>query len=221
MGTPKLKKSLFQQATANLTEADTVLLRLLNDINSTGLDSFVKANYSEIRNVPIPDGEFAMAHNATKQASAQWGLISKTSIMKTLNEGIEGKIEAGLARKAGVAEISRDIRKLLIGEKNSRSIARTETARIFNTAKAEAMTQIQTNGHGTLKKYWIPGASGDERDWHTALGSLEPQELDYEYELIAPDGSVEFAKHPHDSNLSAINVINCRCTIGEIFEAGV
>jgi len=94
------------------------------------------------------------------------------------------------------------------------TIARTETARAVEMAKAEAWRQgIAKSGipENVVWKEWAhggPAVSGRERPEHIALHKARVYGLDTPF-LVGGD----FMQHPHDTSMGAgaDQVINCRC----------
>ena len=86
---------------------------------------------------------------------------------------------------------------------NSRRIARTETTRIQNSGRMNAIVYGQDMGL-ELRKQWISTIDSHTRDRHLHLNlKIVPMDKEFETNL----------KYPGDPNASAEQTINCRCTM--------
>ena len=108
--------------------------------------------------------------------------------------------------------LHKELGKGVFSKSRARMIARTETASLANESKnRSAETWKEETG---LKQYkmWIHRGASDPREPHVALDGIIVEDKE-DFQIVNDDGSVEYAKYPHDPNLSAQNVINCSCQV--------
>jgi SPP1 gp7 family putative phage head morphogenesis protein len=122
------------------------------------------------------------------------------SVMDTLTEGLnEGE---------SIKELSDRVRNEFNGMAKERAttIAMTETAAAYGTARQTAMKQA-----GIQFKKWLTSGNDNVRMAHRMMnGATVP--IDAPFVVINPKtGSVDHVQHPADPEGEPWNVINCHC----------
>jgi len=210
-------------AIANLDDISLQMVRILNETDSETLMDFMSSNYSRITGIPTPEGVIANGTNAVREFTNVWAKNSTDEIMNTMRGKVAGAIEKGLSEELGVNKITNNLREIFKGKNGdyspARTIARTETKRASNAGKFEAYKQIPE-----VNKIWVAGGSGfgrEDRTWHTNLNG-KILKMNEQFEIIPDENAgnlgVEYCLYPHDTSLSAGNVVNCICDIQETFE---
>lgn len=137
-----------------------------------------------------------------------------TEVEQTTRKRIASLIQKGIAQGLGAREVARTIRDDKDFNRNrALTIARTETITSANQGKYMAAL---SSPYVKLKK-WLPFADKRTRPTHYDMLNRPFVEMDQLFYLQnMQTGSLESARYPCDSSLSAGNSINCRCTI--VFE---
>lgn len=98
------------------------------------------------------------------------------------------------------------------------AIVRTEINTALNTVSTNRLDAI--SGIGGMRKFWMTAMDNRVRASHIAVGMQtnparggNPIPVKQDFVLIGSRGA-ERAKGPHDSRLSAANVVQCRCRVG-------
>ena len=95
--------------------------------------------------------------------------------------------------------------------KRAQVIFQTEVKRIQNISTHDRIIQAKQQV-GDMGKKWIHSHVGVPRPGHLMLdGVIIP--ADEQFELVGADGEIYYVDHPHDPDLPAGEVINCRCQI--------
>lgn len=164
----------------------------------------------------VPEGEFI---RIWRDIAREWTAVNILTrireVSQTTQRAIAKVIERAINEGSSVREISRAIQAEARGEINrNRSvlIARTETIGAMNRGRRLSMYTSNL----LWNKQWIDTPDNRTRMSHRAISREDPRPLDEPYWLITPSGTMEPANYPGDPQLSAANVINCRCT--EVYE---
>lgn len=168
------------------------------DLNYTGTAEFltskgVSASFGVLNKKAIketlltPLDQIALEDNATRVL---------TSIRKSLAQGI--------TRGLSVRDMSKLVDKDLETNANSAvRIVRTETTRIMNSARQDAITKAQGDGV-VVKKRWVATSDSRTRDSHAMLdGEVKDENEPFSNGLM----------YPGDPSGEAAEVINCRCAM--------
>lgn len=122
----------------------------------------------------------------------------------SLKKRISSSVSRGIAAGKGYGEIARDIQAdSNIGFNKAVRIARTEGARVHNTASYDAAIKAKEKGADVVKQ-WNSTLDGSTRDSHRVLDG-EIRELDEKF-----SNGLMF---PCDPAGKAGEVINCRCSL--------
>lgn len=100
-----------------------------------------------------------------------------------------------------------DAYKREITASRARTIARTETAGLMNGVRRE-MFQLQ----GFTKGEWTTALDEKVRPDHITFGEAGPQDFTFNYLSLVGQDSEGVLRHPNDTEGTAKQVINCRCT---------
>lgn len=121
-----------------------------------------------------------------------------------LKKKISSSVSRGIATGKGYGEIARDIKAISnIGFNKAVRIARTEGARVHNTASHDAAITAKKKGANVVKQ-WNSTLDGDTRSSHKRLDG-QIRELDEPF-----SNGLMF---PCDPAGKAEEVINCRCSM--------
>lgn len=170
-----------------------------------------------ILGITTTDGEWIRIWRDTAREWLNLNILSKIQgIAQTTQRAIAKVIEDKLNQETtSIAEISKGIRDASNGEVNryrSIMIARTETLAAMN--KGRRLSQFSS---GLLwNRKWIDTPDKRTRLSHRAIAQEDFRPMDQPYWLVNNTGTLEAGFYPGDPQLSAENVINCRCC--EIFE---
>lgn len=170
-----------------------------------------------ILGITTTDGEWIRIWRDTAREWLNLNILSKIQgIAQTTQRAIAKVIEDKLNQPTtSIAEISKGIRDAGNGEVNryrSIMIARTETLAAMN--KGRRLSQFSS---GLLwNRKWIDTPDKRTRLSHRAIAQEDFRPMDQPYWLVNNTGTLEAGFYPGDPQLSAENVINCRCT--EIYE---
>lgn len=135
-----------------------------------------------------------------------------TLINDTTKKQIIKIVEKGVNEGSGIPEIARQIRKEGSGKINknrSINIARTESISAMNQGNYMAAA-------GSIWEYekkWSPRLDARTRNTHREMEEYPWIPLESEFRVRDREGGNDFALYPGDHELSASNVINCRCAI--------
>lgn len=138
-------------------------------------------------------------------------------IDRTTIEDIQNSVTQYITAGETVSEIRDAIIKVTAGrysKNRARMIARTEMGDAVAIAKKESADTWFDETGLPQGKLWIHRGAKNPRNWHMALdtGIAIPKET--AFVVTNPNtGETDMMMHPHDSNASAGNVINCSCTI--------
>ncbi len=144
--------------------------------------------------------ELWIFENVAKKAT----LISTTTVEK-----IQQVIDKSIKNGDSVDEIAGNIRKTTaLTASRSALIARTEVHDAANFASYESAVEAERELDIVMVKGWLPVSDGRTRPDHQNMSSHPLIKLDEYFTVGSSRG-----KRPHDSNLPAEEVINCRCTL--------
>jgi len=131
------------------------------------------------------------------------------SISNTFLDGVREVIESGISQGLAPSEIASDLRKLVsLKDFEIVRIARTETASAMNYAQFSRAKSLQEQYEIQMYKKWNPVFDKRTRPDHYAMGSHPAIKMDARFNVGG-----ELMDHPHSSEGSSKNVINCRCSM--------
>lgn len=211
---------------ANLEQSIMDELKVLTGKNAKTLKNGVGTIYEE--------SFFRTAYILENEVQAQLGysLLNKQTIQKAIenpldrvgfiNRHIEGQnvlarqlrdeLAQGLIQGKSYQQTAKVIKERMgVGASKAVRIVQTETNRVRNSAKLDAMHEARDAGV-VIKKMWLATVDDKTRDSHADLDG-ETIELDESFDI---DG--ESLEHPGDPAGSPENVINCRCTMISVIE---
>lgn len=143
------------------------------------------------------------------------GWVSREALRKakmiadTDRADILDAIDSGVQSGLGVAEISRDIRKVSsLTPFRAALISRTETHAAATYASNESARTMENALGMKLLKVWLPTLDDRTRPEHAAMASYPAIPLD---EMFNVGG--EMMDRPGDSSASPDMTINCRCAM--------
>jgi SPP1 gp7 family putative phage head morphogenesis protein len=197
------------------------------------LDPAIKKNIESIKHL-LPEQyqesfyHYAWAIDNATGLRLSWGLINTKQLLGafditnpknielqnelqnyslTAKKNIRNALIKNLAQGKSLAQMAKDI-KLSVNKiySSALTIARTEGMRAINAGQNETYLQVEEMGISG-NRVWSATKDSKTRPDHAAMDGESPQD-DGLYHL--PNG--ETALYPHDSNLSAEEVINCRCS---------
>lgn len=164
----------------------------------------------------------------SKGVSTSFGVLNKKAIKETLLTPLDQialednaarvltSIRRSLAQGITQGLSVRDMAKLVDNDletnaNNAVRIVRTETTRVLNTARQDAITKAQGDGV-VVKKRWVATSDSRTRDSHAIIdGEVVDEDKPFSNGLM----------YPGDPSGEASEVINCRCAMAsEIFIDG-
>lgn len=163
-----------------------------------------------------------------KGVSTSFGVLNKKAIKETLLTpldqialednaarvltSIRRSLAQGITQGLSVRDMAKLVDKdLETNANNAVKIVRTETTRVLNTARQDAITKAQGDGV-VVKKRWVATPDSRTRDSHAMLdGEVVDEDKPFSNGLM----------YPGDPSGEASEVINCRCAMAsEIFIDG-
>ena len=187
-------------------EWQNVIARTLRQSVDVGYDQQLEFVFNEAARIEV---EVLRARDANKRRASlsARGLESFSSISKTHTDRIIGEIAKGQEAGESITAIMRRVADALgtPGQLAGKAemIARTETLTAVSIGQAAAMKNAAEVIPG-LKKGWMTAGDDRVRDSHAAING----------EVI--DSDEKFSNglsHPRDTNGSASDVIQCRCSL--------
>jgi SPP1 gp7 family putative phage head morphogenesis protein len=209
----QLKETMANRININYKDVNTLLITEM-------IETFKTSFYTTVASLEGA-ATFSLGTIMLNDKIIQKALDNKINKL-TLNDRLEknrkliikqtnAAISKNLALGYGIDPMAKDLESLYEGDRNkSIRIARTETTRIFNTAKNEAF--IQAKGQGLVfKEKWLATKGDRTRDEHKDLDGTFKNDKGY-FVL----GRYK-AKHPGGFGVASMD-INCRCTVAAIFD---
>jgi Phage Mu protein F like protein. len=172
----------------------------------------------QILGITTSEGEWIRIWRDTAREWLSLNILTKIQgIAQTTQRSIAKVIEDKLNDPAGtsIAEISKTIEQAADGEVNQQRsvlIARTETMMAMN--KGRRLSMMSSNL--LWQKKWLDTPDKRTRLSHRLIATESYRDMEQPYWLINKNGQLEQGQYPGDLQLSAENVINCRCT--EMYE---
>lgn len=165
-----------------------------------------------ILGITTPDGEWIRIWRDTARQWLDLNILTKiTNIAQTTQRAIAKVIEDSLnSENSSIDDVRRAIERAADGEVNKQRallIARTETMTALNKGRRLAMYSSGLE----WQKIWVDTPDNRTRLSHRYIAQEAYRPLDEPYWLLNKNGLPEPAQHPGDPQLSAENVINCRC----------
>ena len=118
---------------------------------------------------------------------------------------VERALKRAISGGKGIRDIAREIQKTVGYSRNrAMTIARTETFRVGNYGRFQAMERAASLGMDVKKKWVHTGAGAAHRDWHVRMNS-EVQDWDKPFS----NGLM----YPHETGAPPEEVINCHCML--------
>jgi phage portal protein BeeE len=206
---PRVDALLFEAADAGAAFED-VVLPFLNDLAArTGQEAIASTGLGITFN---PD-----------TTRMQELLKGRRRYMQSVGEKVQSTARTALAEGLAKGETVKDLTKRVEAwaangkERYAQAVARTEVGSAMNAASMEGYRQS-----GATHKEWLSivddrtrGGDAEDLTNHIELdGEIVP--LEGKFELEGPIG-LEYADRPMDPDLSAANVVNCRCTSAAVF----
>ena len=140
--------------------------------------------------------------NPLAKAALDQQLAKITKITDTIREALRKQIKVGFDKGESVDEIADRLKKQFQATRaRCRTIARTEINQANNTGH---QLQAQQNFGTNYDKVWVTARDMRVRKTHQALNGIR---------LKATQPFNNGLQHPHDPQGSAVEVINCRCTL--------
>jgi|GEM_PF-1994459 len=164
-------------------------------------------------NISVGDGEWIRIWRDTARQWLSLNILTKiTNIAQTTQRAIAKVIEDSLnSENSSIDDVRRAIERAADGEVNKQRallIARTETMQAMNKGRRLAMYSSGLE----WQKIWVDTPDNRTRLSHRYIAQEAYRPLDEPYWLLNKNGLPEPAQHPGDPQLSAENVISCRCT---------
>lgn len=168
-----------------------------------------------ILGISVGDGEWIRIWRDTARQWLDLNILTKiTNIAQTTQRAIAKVIEDSLnSESSSIDDVRRAIERAADGEVNKQRallIARTETMQAMNKGRRLAMYSSGLE----WQKIWVDTPDNRTRWSHRYIAQEAYRPLDEPYWLLNKNGLPEPAQHPGDPQLSAENVINCRCSEG-------
>lgn len=183
----------------------TINERAVNRINDT-MNIAGDINYDYIRqsikNKTNKDiGGKADKYKATKYSKRSYNRLEQK---KYVSDEILKELKKGIKKGEGIPDLSKRVRKVSSRSKNNaRLVARTESTRISNLNRLEAMQEVKDIGI-KFNKVWI--STNDKRTRHSHA-MLNGETIDNDKTFS--NGGL----YPGDPNLPPEEICNCRCTM--------
>lgn len=128
---------------------------------------------------------------------------------------ISGKVAEAVRSGRATEKVARDIRDLTNStEYKAHAIARTEINGAYNTGNFESLNAMPVE-YQPREKYWIAALDDVTRPTHLAMDAQTArQTVPWNEPYRFPGGPM---MHPHDPRGPAEEVVNCRCSQGELY----
>lgn len=184
-----------------------------NDQKSGGLKKDFFDTLMGFLGMDAGPGEWIRIWRDTAREWLNLNILSKINgIATTTQRAIAKVVEDQLnAEVTSIDTVQRAIQEAANGEVNKQRatlIARTEVMQALNKGRRLSMYSSGLE----WSKEWIDTPDSRTRLSHSLIAREAPRSLDDPYWLVDKNGMLEPADHPGDPQLSAENVINCRCT---------
>ena len=204
---------------------DKLINKMTNDLQYANKMAIDIMNNSFIESYGINYNYTAFDITKMSGANIDWNLYNKNTIKAILSDNVnpfelmaldelkdkavitkllKRELTAGILRGEGINQIAKRISKVADKKRSDAiRIARTETGRVQNSARLDAMSYASDKGLN-IQKTWSSTLDGRTRHSHVAMnGETVPLNESFSNGLDVPCGSGGF---PAD-------VCNCRCTM--------
>ena len=176
---------------------------------SGGLTSWITTRAGE----RLPEQVAMRWIDVVNQNAADYALIARNrmeDVGLTAWNTIKDKVSTAILEGRSIEDLKGLIEtNRRFSEFRADTIARTETLNAYNNGDFEGAEAL--GEFGPTHKYWIATGDARAREWHTELdGTVLLMD-----EAFDVDG--EPMMYPHDPSASAMNVVNCRCSIGFLY----
>lgn len=198
-------KSLETQIQDTINNADKEAVKIIN----SKMVNVYQTSYNDEMNTFINK---EVVKNLLTKEFDPFGKIAldKLKYGEQTRSQLVSELTTGIIKGESNQDIASRIQK--VTEKNyndSIKIARTETTRVENTAKLDVGEHLEKKGFKIMKE-WVATSDDRTRPWHNeANGQIVGLHEDFKV-------GGERMECPGDPAASAMNVINCRCTIKNI-----
>lgn len=212
-----IRKALKEQSDYFLKhgEINNALYPVISDLYDEVMTFFLPRQWKQLENDTVKAGFFLSDWLIWIQVFKEANLAQKvTNIDETTRERLKSTVERATAEGLEFEVIAGRVMNSVASARRALMIARTETANAVNRAKTKSADDWEKDSGRELGKIWIHRGAKDPRDWHLALDNGTMIRKAESWSVTDPNtGKTDYMKHPHDSNASAGNVINCGCQV--------